>query len=142
MGSATQRWHEPCRTQQFALRFADRMLRNLGTPIHCFGQLSRAIFLRSSLTTTTPSAEKSAPSRFLLRRGQASYGVVPKRRGPCANGHMPSLMHTRSNLNQISKKIKRPGKKSGSSRLCPGPWRPWQQEPKQCRSGTARPDER
>lgn len=76
------------RTQQFGLRFADRMLRNLGTPIHCFEQLSRASFLRSSLTSTTPSAQDLAPSRFDLRRGQARYGVVPKRRAPCAKGNV------------------------------------------------------
>jgi hypothetical protein len=58
----TWRWHEPCRTQQFALRFADRMLRNLGAPIHCFEQLMRAIFLRSSLITTTASTQSSAPA--------------------------------------------------------------------------------
>src|SRR6266403_2805211 len=51
MGRTTWRWHEPCRTQQFALLFAERMLRNLGASVHCFGQLMRAIFLRSSLIT-------------------------------------------------------------------------------------------
>jgi Transposase IS116/IS110/IS902 family len=54
--------------------------RNLGASIHCFGQLMRAIFLRSSLITTTASAQNFAPSRFDLRRGQARYGVVQKRR--------------------------------------------------------------
>src|SRR5258705_5556042 len=56
-GVATSRWHEPCRTQQFALRFAHRMLRNLGAPIHCFEQLMRAFFLRSSLTTRKVNAQ-------------------------------------------------------------------------------------
>jgi hypothetical protein len=112
---ATWRRHEPCRSQQFVLLFADRMLRNLGTPIHCFGQLMRAIFLRPSLTTMIPSAQGLAPSRFDLRRGQARYGIVPKRRAPSANGYMPKLMHTCSNLNQISKKTKWPEKKSALS---------------------------
>src|SRR5439155_18181995 len=75
-------WHERCRTQQFAVRFADRMLRNLGAPIHCFGQLMGAIFLRSSLTTMTASARNSASSRLNIRRGQAGAAVaVPMRSG-------------------------------------------------------------
>jgi hypothetical protein len=44
-------------SRQAALLFADRMLRNLGTPIQCFGQLMRAIFLGSSLITTTARGE-------------------------------------------------------------------------------------
>src|SRR6266403_163458 len=64
------------------------MLRNLGTPIHCFEQLMRAIFLRSSLITTTASAQNLAPSRFDIPRGLATYGVFPKRRAHRAKGHM------------------------------------------------------
>src|SRR5258706_4771763 len=56
MRRTTWRGHEPCRSPQFALLFADRMLRNLRAPIHCFEQLMRAIFLRSSLITMTASA--------------------------------------------------------------------------------------
>jgi hypothetical protein len=50
-GAQPGRWHKPCRSPQFALLFAKRMLRNLGAPIHCFEQSMRAIFLGSSLTT-------------------------------------------------------------------------------------------
>jgi uncharacterized protein YjlB len=57
MARTTRRWHEPCRTRQFALLFADQMLRNLGSPIHCFGQLMRAIFLRSSLMNDCEHSE-------------------------------------------------------------------------------------
>jgi hypothetical protein len=84
----TRRWHEPCRSQKFAVLFADRMLRNLGTSIHCFGQLMRAIFLRSSLITTTESAQSLAPSRFDEPRGTVRYGVIPQRRAHHATGHM------------------------------------------------------
>jgi hypothetical protein len=37
----TWRWHEPCGSRQFALRFAHRILWNLEAFIHCFGQLTR-----------------------------------------------------------------------------------------------------
>jgi hypothetical protein len=87
-GRATRRWHEPCRTRQFALRFADRMLRNLGAPIHCFGQFMRASFLRSSLITPTKSAQNLAPSRFDEPRGTVRYGVIPQGRAHHATGHM------------------------------------------------------
>jgi hypothetical protein len=64
------------------------MLRNLGAPIHCFEQLMRAFFLRSSLITTTESAHDLAPSTFEIRRGQASYGVIRKLRAHGAKSHM------------------------------------------------------
>jgi len=67
------------------------MLRNLGAPIHCFGQLTRAVFLRSSLITPTANAQNLAPSKVNVRRARTSYGVVPKLRAPCAKGHMPAL---------------------------------------------------
>jgi hypothetical protein len=77
----TRRWHEPCRSQKFAVLFADRMLRNLGTSIHCLC----AIFLR---LTTTESAQSLAPSRFDEPRGTVRYGVIPQRRAHHATGHM------------------------------------------------------
>src|ERR1700676_315880 len=58
------------------MNVAHRMLRNLGAPIHCFGQLGCAIFLRSSLTTTTTSTQNLA--RFDKPRGTVRYGVIPK----------------------------------------------------------------
>src|ERR1035437_8266487 len=64
------------------------MLRNLRASVHCFGQPMRAVFLRSSLTTTTPSAQGLAPSRFDKPRGTVRYGVIPKRRAYRAKGHM------------------------------------------------------
>jgi hypothetical protein len=91
-GRTTWRWHEPCRTQQFALLFADRMLRNLGAPIHCFGQLMRANFLRSSLITTTASDQNFAPSRFDKPRGPVRYGGHPATEGrSCNRSHAQAL---------------------------------------------------
>jgi hypothetical protein len=63
------------------------MLRNLGAPIHCFGQLMRAIFLRSSLMTMNASARDFAPSRFNRPCGRPSflhqqhYGLSARHRG-------------------------------------------------------------
>jgi hypothetical protein len=72
----TWRWHEPCRSQKFALLFADRMLRNLGTSIHCFEQLSRASFLRSSLITTTASAQNLAHRDSMCVAARRAMGSV------------------------------------------------------------------
>src|ERR1700688_1670925 len=74
MGRTTRRRHEPCRSQQFVLLFADRMLRNLGALIHRFEQLMRAIFLRSSLISTTASAENSESLRLNTSRPSELWG--------------------------------------------------------------------
>jgi hypothetical protein len=65
------------------------MLRNLGTPIHCFVQLMRAIFLGSSLTTI--DCERSEFNAIKIRDapGKASYGVVQKWRALGPTGHVP-----------------------------------------------------
>jgi hypothetical protein len=44
------------------MKNAHRMLRNLGAPIHRFGQLMQPFFLRSSLMTTPSSAQNLARS--------------------------------------------------------------------------------
>src|SRR5580658_5422417 len=77
----------PAGQDNFALLFVDRMLRNLGTPIHCFKQLMRAIFLRSSLITRAASTQNLAPSRFATLRPRRAMGSW-KWRAPCAKGHM------------------------------------------------------
>src|SRR5713101_5617363 len=116
LGSMVKRGAQPgAGTQQFALLFAYRILWNLGVPIHCFGQLIRAIFLRSSLTTTTANAQNAAPSTFNGSRGRASYGVVPKLRAPCTRCYVPQLMHTPADLKPNPKKNKKGPRKKLST---------------------------
>src|SRR6266404_8946761 len=97
MGRTTWRWHEPCRTQQFALLFAERMLRNLGASIHCFEQFLRATFLRSSLIATlrVRRIQRHRDSRCgAAQRDMASSrngGTFRKRSYALAHAHSPKF---------------------------------------------------
>ena len=60
-----------------------------GLPFIASDNLCERSFLRSSLITTTASAQNLAPSRFDIPRGLATYGVTPQRKAHRAKGHMP-----------------------------------------------------